>query len=132
MMRMRTIILIPIAVLLAGSAASGADVAPQTRGHCFVASQLIGWRAGDDMTVYLRADVNRYYRLNLMHACGTLDLPDPRLILRARAGSTICSALDLDLRVSDAFQGPAEPCPAKSITELTPEQVAALSPKSRP
>jgi Family of unknown function (DUF6491) len=127
---MRAMILIALAVLPTGS--SGADVTPQTRGHCFVASQFIGWRAGDDMTIYLRANVNRYYRLDLMRACGTLDLRDPRLILRARAGSTICSALDVDLRVSDAFQGPAEPCPAKSITGLTPEQVAALPPKSRP
>ncbi len=48
-----------------------------------------------------------------------------------RGSSSICDALDLDLRLSDGH-GFSEPLIARSMTKLTPEEVAAIPAKYRP
>ncbi len=48
-----------------------------------------------------------------------------------RGSDRICTPIDLDLRVSDGF-GMAMPIRAKTITKLTPEEIAAIPKKDRP
>jgi hypothetical protein len=48
-----------------------------------------------------------------------------------RGINTVCSPLDLDLRVSDGY-GIAMPIMAKSITKLSAEEIAAIPKKDRP
>ena len=43
-----------------------------------------------------------------------------------------CSPLDWDLRVSEGIGSPSEPCIVKTMTELSPAEVAALPPKAKP
>jgi hypothetical protein len=53
------------------------------------------------------------------------------LVSIQRGVDTVCGPLDLDLRVSDGW-GIAMPIMAKSITKLTPEQIAAIPKRDRP
>ena len=102
------------------------------RNACFALSQYQNWRAADAKTVYLRADFDRVYRLDLVRACRSLLWPDAHLILRARGGDTICSALDLDLRMSPGAGDIPEPCLIDKMTALSPAEDAALPKKVRP
>lgn len=130
---MRQVLPLVFAALVIGPAASGADAPPAERPHCFSMPQQLDWRKGaDNKTLYFRTDVNRVYRFDLANACAMLDTLDPRLVLAARTGGLVCSALDLDIRVSDGFIGPAEPCEPRAMTELTPAEVAALPKSMRP
>lgn len=115
--------------LAACAATCGAATAAQ---HCFTGSDLVGWRAADARTLYIRADVDHVYRLDLGRECQTLHVPDAQLIIRQRTGEIVCSAADIDVRASDRMGGPAEPCFVKSITELTPPEVDAIPKKFRP
>ena len=54
-----------------------------------------------------------------------------RALLQVRGSDAICSAIDLQLAVADS-SGFREPLIAKSITKLTPEEIAAIPPKYRP
>ena len=53
------------------------------------------------------------------------------LVSIVRGSNSICTANDLDLKISDDH-GFTQPLIAKSITKLTPEQVAAIPKKYRP
>jgi hypothetical protein len=54
------------------------------------------------------------------------------LINKVRGSDWICSPLDLDLQVADSHGGFREPLIVKSITRLTPEQVAAIPKRDLP
>jgi hypothetical protein len=71
------------------------------------------------------------YRVQLSGASPMLQSPGVHLVSIHRGGDSICDALDLDLRVSDGH-GFSEPLIARSLTKLTPEEVAAIPPKFRP
>jgi len=119
--------------LLIVTTLTGAAEADTRLPHCFMQSQMDGWRAADGKTVYIRANVSRYYRLDLSRECTILTEPDAHLILRTFGVSLICSATDF--RLSAGQSGPAgfvEPCFMKKLTELSPEEAAALPRKVRP
>jgi hypothetical protein len=119
-----------------GVSFAGAQTAPppaKPAGQCFAMRDWRGWKASpDSKALYIRTGVNEVYRLDLDFACPELQGPDPRLITRGRGDSDfVCSPLDLDLSVRIA-PGFSSPCQVKSISLLTPDQVAALPPKLKP
>jgi hypothetical protein len=59
-----------------------------------------------------------------------LQSPGVHLVFKGR-GSSICGPLDLDLAVSDGH-GFNTPLIARSLTKLTPEEVAAIPRKYQP
>lgn len=126
---MRIVLATAVIAALSTSAAAGE---PHPRQHCFSISQYEGWRAADDKTVYIRADVSHYYRLDFAQVCSELTLPEARLIITVRGPDTICSALDLDIKVNQYPDGVAQPCIVKTLTELTPAEAAALPKKFKP
>jgi len=100
--------------------------------QCFFTNQFETWRAPDARTINIRVRGNQYYRLGLGSECHALLDPGARLITTFRATSTVCSPLDWDLKVSSGIGSPAIPCIVRTMTRLSPTEVAALTSKNRP
>jgi hypothetical protein len=99
---------------------------------CFFSRNFEQWRAPDPSTIIIRVSVNRFYRLGLSAPCPTLQFPEARLISVFRGSDAICGPLDWDIRVVQFGTGITEQCVVKSMTRLTPEQVASTPPRFRP
>lgn len=120
---------IALAALLALSPlAAGAEPAPKNR-SCFHASNVSGFRAPDERTVYVRVGVRDIYQLQMMGSCPQIDWAE-KIGIVARASEWICSGLDADL-VSPSSIGPHR-CPVRTLRKLTPAEVAALPAKAKP
>jgi hypothetical protein len=79
----------------------------------------------------MKINNNQVYRVDLAPGSPSLRSPGDFLISKVRGSNTVCSALDLDLSISDT-QGFKTPLFPRTLTRLTPEEVAALPPKDRP
>ena len=101
-------------------------------GQCFSTTELGNWRAGDASTLYFRVHMNKIFRLDLKGRCSLLTAPGARLITKFRGSNLICSPLDWDLKVSAGIGSNEEPCIVQSMTQLSPEEVAALPKKLTP
>lgn len=118
----------------AASMALAADSAPQSAKSphaCFSAANFRAWKAADGSTIFVRASRHRYYRLDLMGVCPQLTMPGARLITIFTGSRQVCSARDWNLRVA----GPGMPailCQVRSMTPLSPAQVAAIPGDERP
>ena len=101
--------------------------------QCFYSSDWDGgWKATpDSKSIYIRVGINRIYRLDLSAPCPELQAPMSHLITEQRGGSSICSAIDLDLKVSDGH-GFSTACIVSNLTPLSPEQASALPKDQRP
>ncbi len=120
------------AVSMLGLAAADSQSAPQPAQQCFFSQDWNGWKATpDSKSIYIRVGVNKLYRLDLSVACPELRMPDVHLVTKLRGGSMICSALDLDLSVSDSH-GFKTPCIVSNITPLSDAEAAALPNNLRP
>lgn len=118
------------AILATGIAPAAAQPAQNT---CFAINQMQGWKAPDSKTIFIRVDMDRYYRLDLSASCQLLTMADSHLITKVRGSDLICSAVDWDLSVSQSPPGAIpEPCIVKQMTRLTPQEVAAIPPKFKP
>ena len=122
-------------VLLTAAAPALADpaknAAPRPARSCFSLSDWQGWSAPNKDTLYLKVRNRDVYRVDLSHGTSQLTAPGVHLVSVVRGPDTICSPIDLDLRVSDGF-GFAMPIMAKSITKLSTEEIAALPKRDRP
>jgi len=94
--------------------------------HCFSLTRWNGgWRAAANDVLYLGIDHSDVYRLDLNGSNDQLLMADAHLINIVRGGDMVCTPIDLDLFVSDGH-GFKTPLFVKTITKLTPEEVAAL------
>ena len=122
------------AVALTGSALAqpaGQPTAPLKR--CFYARDWQGWHAPNAHMMYLRVDMHHIYRVDFASSCQALTWPDAHLITTFRGSDSVCTPLDLDIKVADSGPGHiAEPCIASGLSELTPEEVAAIPKKDLP
>jgi hypothetical protein len=75
---------------------------------------------------------DRYYRLDLSGRCPALRWPAAHLVTVFRGSDTVCSALDWDLKVSQAPNGISEPCIVRQMTQLSPAEASAIPPKFKP
>jgi hypothetical protein len=116
---------------LCGPAMAAAPAKPAAHDSCFFSSSWQGWHAPNDNTIYLRVNVRDIYRVDLSSGSSLLTWPDAHLINVMRGSNAICSPLDLDLRVADTG-GMRDFVIAKSITKLTPEEVALIPKKDLP
>ena len=100
---------------------------------CFQITQFQSWRAPDDKTVYIRVTGNRYYRLDISGSCSMLTFPGAHLITQTRGPTSVCSAVDWDLAVSQDPPGDIpQHCIVKAMTPLSPADVAAIPKKFKP
>ncbi len=111
-----------------------ADAADPSFRHqsCFYISQFENWKAPDSKTIYIRAGLTRYYRLDMSYQCGSLTWPGAFLITKFRGSNSVCTALDWDIEVVDGPHGIPVPCIVKTMTELTPAEAAAIPRKFKP
>jgi hypothetical protein len=131
-MKAHSLILTLAATLGLAGAATAAGSANSSPGTCFFARSWEGWKAPNDKTLYLRVNHQDVYRVDLQVGSSFLTGPDPHLINDVKGPDTICTPLDLDLRVSPGSGEPAEPLFVKSLVKLTPQQVAAIPKKDLP
>lgn len=116
---------------LAGTAhAATSDKTPNATRNCFLTQDWQGWRGADANTIYLRVHAHDFYRLDLSSGSNMVTDQSNHLVSNVRGSNWICSPLDLDLKISDGHI--VLPLIVKSITKLTPEQVAAIPKKILP
>jgi hypothetical protein len=104
---------------------------PAPKNECFFTSQLDNWRAAGDRTIYIKTRANRYYRLDMGARCPALTFPSPIMVNKFR-GSSICSPLDWDIRISQGPGSIAMGCTVSKMTRLTPAEVAAIPKGQKP
>jgi len=121
-----------LSALLLAPIASAQPQQPNGGSACFFSRDFQGWRSPDPSTILIRVGVNRFYRLDLSAPCPTLEFPSTHLVSVFHGSDTICAPIDWDLRVSQYPQGITEQCIVKSMTRLTPDQVASIPSKLRP
>jgi hypothetical protein len=125
--------IIAAALLLAAipMAAANAATAPAERA-CFAANNWEGWSSpGDGDALLLRVGVNDIYRVELTPGTHVHKRGDQFIVNRIRGSNWICSALDLDLDLSD-HHGFRQPLIARSLRKLAPAEVAAIPRKDLP
>lgn len=129
---MKAPLLLAVAALALGLAGAASADAPARKpaSACFFSRDWSGWRSPDENTIYLRVNVNDIYKVDLSAGSNMLLWPDSHLVNEVRGPDTICSPLDLDLKVVE--DGVVEPLIVKAITRLTPDQVAAIPKKFLP
>jgi hypothetical protein len=122
------------ALMLAPAAAFAADApakpAKPANPSCFFSTDWQNWHAASTDTIYLRVKLNDIYKVELSHTSYMLKDPTVHLISIVRGPSSVCTPLDLDLKVSDGVM--IEPLFVKSITRLTPDEVKAIPRKDLP
>lgn len=94
---------------------------------CFYANQWTSWKAPNDHTIFLKVG-QRVFRLDIDGSCPTLRL-GATLITNNRTAQ-LCSAIDWNLKVRSG--GMTAGCIVNKMSQLTPDQIAALAPDSRP
>jgi len=119
---------------LAGAAfASPQDAkAPAKQSSCFLESAWQGWHAPDEKTVYLRVNGHDIYRLDLSSGAPLLTWGDAHLVNIQHGSSWICTPLDLQLSVKENGGIAEDYLFIKTMTKLTPDEVAAIPKKDLP
>lgn len=114
---------------------SAADAQPQQKpmgSSCFFVNQFQNWKAPDARTIFLRINVDQFYRLDLASACPSLQWPEAHLLINVRGPDEICSAVDWDLKVNNFAHSIPEPCIVKKMTLMSPAEVRAIPPRFKP
>ncbi|CAN5218996.1 hypothetical protein BH11PSE2_BH11PSE2_19780 [soil metagenome] len=97
---------------------------------CFFVNQWHGWSAPSDKEILLR--VNRdIYRVEVSGGANVLNSPGAFLISTHRGGNSVCTALDLDLMITESH-GPRMPLIARNLTKLSAEEAKAVPKKFQP
>jgi hypothetical protein len=91
-----------------------------------------GWKSPNPNTIYVRVGVSRIYELDLSSGSNQLQEPAMHLVSQIRGSEWICDPLDLQLQIVDDHDAFQEPLIVKSITRLTPDQIAAIPKKYLP
>ena len=133
--------------LLTIAGAAWADPPKESATPCFYITQWRGWKSPSPNVIYLGVNMHDVYRVDLSAGSRLLQTPDVHLISRTRGPDTVCSAIDLQLEVSDDIGGAGrfgvgiggdfgggmrEPLIASKLTKLTPDEIAAIPKQYRP
>jgi hypothetical protein len=115
--------------VLAAAAMLAGGVPALAQGHaqsCFYPNQWTSWKAPNDHTIFLKVGA-RIFRLDTGSCPGLLT--GGTLITRNQS-TQLCSAIDWDLRVRSG--GITSGCIVSNMTQLNPDQAAALPTNARP
>jgi hypothetical protein len=112
-----------LALLLPAAASAEPERASR---DCFSSLSWQGWSApGNSNVLYLRVQPDDIYRVELSPRTRVHRYSGEFLVNQIRGSSRICSALDLDLAISDD-NGFSRPLIAVDLRKLTAEEVAAI------
>lgn len=126
---MRKLILLGLAAAALATPALAAD-GPGERA-CFYANQWRGWSAPAPDTLLIRTGVRDVFRVELVPGARVRHGTSNFLVNEIRGSNSICSHLDLNLFLADDL-GFKRPLLARSLTRLTPQEVAAIPREDRP
>jgi hypothetical protein len=122
--------LLALATMALSGGAAHAQQAAQ-KPQCFRSSDWGGWKATPDANaMYIRVGGGRIFRIDFAHGCAALH-HGGHLVNKVRGSGLICQPIDLDLRVSFGRRM-STACIASKLTQLTPEEVAALPKRLTP
>lgn len=99
---------------------------------CFFITQWQGWKSPSPDVVYLGIIPHQVYRLDLSYGVPALQWPDMHLLSIVHNPASVCSAIELQLYVSDSHNDFRMPLIGRKLTKLTPEEVAAIPRKYLP
>ena len=123
-------------VLFAASATLGgvASAAPaDTNGRtCFTVNDWHGWSSPSPDVLYLAVNFRDVYKAALAQPVQGLNLVDTVVISDETGLQSICSAVDLHLVLTHRGGGGRRGLIVRSLTRLTPEEIAAIPKKDRP
>ncbi|MBR7620996.1 hypothetical protein JKL49_16500 [Phenylobacterium sp. 20VBR1] len=129
MNRLLPLILAAAALTAGASQALAQDPAPGRQ--CFRVSQMDGHRVADPKTLYVGVRNKDVFRIDMHGAClAGADIGDPLVVETVGGSDLVCKPIDLDLKVAGTIG--LSPCIVKSITKLTPPQIASLPRKLKP
>lgn len=113
-----------------GYAAPAAAVMPA----CFFTRDIRNHTIGDDRTLYINVNDRTVYRIAMEGNClAGATSSDPIVIRNPPGSNNVCRPIDLDIGIHmSGGAGFTSRCIVRSITPLTPAEVAALPPKLRP
>lgn len=111
--------------------AAASDRPADTTRNCFLAHQWQSWKAPNDKTILVRVNQHDVWRLDLKGGSRMITDDTNHLITNLSQSAWICHAIDLsNMKISDGHV--TEPLFVRSITKLTPDEVAAIPEKDRP
>ncbi|WP_340644330.1 DUF6491 family protein [Phenylobacterium sp.] len=129
MIRLLPLALAVTALTATASQALAQDPAPSRQ--CFRVSQMDGHSVADPKTLYVGVRNREVFRIDMRGAClGGANMGDPLVVETVGGSDLVCRPIDLDLKVAGSIG--LSPCSVKSITKLTPPQIASLPPKLKP
>ena len=119
-----------VAALTAGASQALAQK-PAPGRQCFRVSQMDGHTVGDPKTLYVGVRNREVFRIDMRGAClAGANMGDPLVVETVGGSDLVCRPIDLDLKVAGSIG--LSPCIVKSITRLTPPQIASLPRKLKP
>lgn len=130
---MKSIIL---AALGATILAMPAAAQPTPGNRCFSMRDFQTWKAPDNRTIFVKVSFDHYYRLDLSAECVGLKWVGVHLVTKSRGSDQVCGPLDWDITASTKNFG--QPggmemkCIVKTMTPLSPADVAAIPPGFKP
>jgi len=116
---------------LSAPVVSAQPAADSSHGNqCFLRSNINGFQAPDDRTVYIRVGVRDIYRLSLMVDCTSLTFRQGIGLESTPGDPWICSPIQATVVYRDT--GINSRCPVSDIHKLTPAEIAALPKRDLP
>jgi hypothetical protein len=113
------------ALTLAAAPAAQPETTKPPAPSCFFSRDWQGWKATpDSQAIYIRVGRTKIYRLDLSSPCPDLHTPMAHLVTKFHGSGSVCTALDIDLKVSDGHIATA--CIVRQLSELSPAEAAAL------
>jgi hypothetical protein len=114
-----------------GGAASAVS-ADTTGGNCFTVNDWHGWSSPSPDVLYLAVNFKDVYKAELAQPVPGLNQPDTVVISDETGLQSICSAVDLHLILTHRGGGGRRGLIVRSLTRLTPDEIAAVPKRDRP
>jgi len=114
-----------------GGAASAAPADTNGR-SCFTVNNWHGWSSPSPDVLYLAVNFRDVYKVELAHPVEGLHLVDTVVISDEAGLQSVCGAADLHLIMTHRRGGSRQGLIVRSLTRLTPEEIAAVPKKDRP
>jgi hypothetical protein len=116
----------------ASATAPAPAAAPALNRNCFLSNQWRNWTTSPEGdALFLRVDSSRVFRVDLTPGTRAIRSGGSFLVNRVSGSNWICTALDLNLTLSDTH-GMRRPLIATSLRQLTPEEIRAIPRGFRP
>jgi hypothetical protein len=119
--------------LVAASAMMGGVASAAPAGaNCFTVNDWHGWSSPSPDVLYLAVNFRDVYKVELAQPVPGLNQPDTVVISDETGLQSICDAVDLHLILTHRGVGGRRGLIVRSLTRLTPEEIAAIPKRDRP